>query len=116
MDTRSKHLIDFIVNIPDFQAATSIAEDIMTDEIYWADRLESKIFKAPRSGGPRETVISVDIVAPESIAIDWIGRKLYWADSSLGRIEVSNLDGSVRRILFWKNLVHITSIAIDLES
>jgi low density lipoprotein receptor-related protein 5/6 len=69
-----------------------------------------------RSGGPRITVIEVDLKSPESIAIDWIGRKLYWADSELRRIEVSNLDGTMRRVLFWTNFVQLSSIAIDLES
>ena len=69
-----------------------------------------------RSGGPRITVIGVDLKSPESIAIDWIGRKLYWADSELRRIEVSNLDGTMRRVLFWRNFVQLSSIAIDLES
>ena len=73
-------------------------------------------FHSNSRGGPRITVIGVDIYTPESIAIDWIGRKLYWADSAYKRIEVSNLDGTVRRVLFWTNIARITSIAIDLES
>ena len=116
LDTSDRHLIDFVVNVPGFNAATSVAVDLPTGDIYWADRLESKIFKVSKSSGARETIIDTDIVAPESIAIDWIGRKLYWADSVLERIEVCNLNGSLRRILFSKNLMHVTSIAIDLES
>ena len=59
MDTSNVHLIDFIVNIPNFHSATSIAVDILTDEIYWADKLESKIFKASRDGGTKQTIIGL---------------------------------------------------------
>ena len=57
MDTNDGHLIDLIVNVSNFHSASSIAVDVLTDDIYWADSLESKIFKASRSGGPKETVI-----------------------------------------------------------
>ena len=59
LDTSHIHLIDFIINIPNFDSATSIEVDILTDEIYWADSLESKIFKASRAGGTRETIIGL---------------------------------------------------------
>ena len=49
LDTSDQYLINFNVKLPMFQAASSVAVDIMTDEIYWADRVESKIFKASRS-------------------------------------------------------------------
>ena len=62
MDTSDIHLIDFIVNIPNFHSATSIAVDILTDEIYWADRLESKIFKTSRAEGLRETIIGLKYI------------------------------------------------------
>ena len=48
LDTSDQYLINFNVKMPMFEAATSVAVDIMTDEIYWADRVESKIFKAAR--------------------------------------------------------------------
>ena len=48
LDTSDEYLIDFMVKVPMFRGVTSVAVDIMTDEIYWADRAESKIFKASR--------------------------------------------------------------------
>ena len=48
LDTSDQYLINFNVKVPMFRAATSVAVDIVTDEIYWADQVESKIFKAVR--------------------------------------------------------------------
>ena len=48
LDTSNQYLINFNVKMPMFETATSVAVDIMTDKIYWADRVESKIFNAAR--------------------------------------------------------------------
>ena len=110
------YLADFVLPIFNSRAASSIAVDIQTDEIYWTDSLEAKIFKVPMSGGQRVEVVTTGLRKPESVVIDWIGRNMYWADSELGRIEVSTLDVSSRRILFSIELTHVTSVAIDLKS
>ena len=90
--------------------------DIKTNDIYWADKLLSRIFKAPLAGGEPVEVVNVSLISPESIAIDWIARNLYWLDSGTKRIEVSKLDGSSRLVLFSTGLELPNSIAIDLES
>lgn len=110
------YLADFVLPIFNFRAASSIAVDIQTDDIYWTDTLEAKIFKVPMSGGQRIEVVTTGLIEPVSVVIDWIGRNMYWADSELGRIEVSTLDVSSRRILFSTELTHVTSLAIDLKS
>ena len=89
--------------------------DIVTDDFYWADTLESKIFRLP-SGGEPEVFVSSGILKPESLAVDWIGRNLYWGDSELGRIEVVHLVKKVRSILVSRNLHHVNALAIDLKS
>lgn len=112
----TNYLTDFGLPISNFRAASSVAVDIQTDDIYWADSLEAKIFKVPMGGGQRIEVVTNGLKKPESLTIDWIGRNLYWVDSGLRRIEVANLEVTSRLVLFSASLTHVTSIAIDLKS
>lgn len=98
-----------------FRDASSVDVDILLDEVYWTEKIESKIFKAPLSGGPPQVVVGVDLVTPEAIIVDWIGRQLYWADSGTGFIEVSGLDGRSRRVLV-RDIAQVTSMAVDVLS
>ena len=97
-------------------ATTSIDVDLITKDIYWTNDLESKIYKAPMSGGPPVEVITLRLLAPRSIAVDWIGRNLYWVDGGTRKIEVAHLDGSSRRVLFSTNLISPNGIVVDLQS
>lgn len=98
-------------------AASSLDVDIVTDEVFWTDRLDAKIYKAPmNSDGAAVEVINTGLVAPESIAIDWIARNIYWVDSGTRRIEVATLNGTSRKVLFSTNVVLPTSVAVDLQS
>lgn len=108
--------VDVILPLNGLTAAASMDVDIKTNDIYWADKLLSRIFKAPLAGGEPVEVVNVSLISPESIAIDWIARNLYWLDSGTKRIEVSKLDGSSRLVLFSTGLELPNSIAIDLES
>ena len=112
-----RYIADTHLPIRSLRDATSVDIDIVTDEIYWTNRLEAKIYKAPMSGNqaPAE-VINVNLVTPESIAIDWISRNIYWVDSGTRRIEVASLNGTSRRVLFSTNVVLPTSIAVDLQT
>lgn len=99
-----------------FRAASSVDVDIVHNEIYWTEKLESKIFKAPLSGGqPPQAMVSLDLITPEAIAVDWIGRTMYWADSGTGFIEVSDLNVTTRRVLV-TGLVQVISLALDVVS
>lgn len=98
-----------------FREGATVAVDIVADHLYWTEKVESMIYRAPLSGGQPEAVISNDLVTPEAIAVDWIGRTMYWADSGTGYIEVSDLDGHNRRVLV-KGLVQAMSLAIDISS
>ena len=98
-----------------FRDGTSIAVDIATDQIYWTEKVESKIYRAPLSGGVPEAVISSGLVTPEAIVVDWIGRTMYWADSGTGYVEVSGLDGSGRRVLA-SGLEQVLALTLDLKS
>ena len=77
-----------------FRDGSAISVDIATDYIlYWTDKLESIIYRAPLEGkGAPEVSISTNLVTPEDVVVDWIGRMLYWADSGTGRIEVADLE------------------------
>ena len=102
--------------ISNFRVASSIDVDIVNDDIYWTDTLESKIFRAPLSGGKHQVVVSLDLISPQAIVIDWIGRKIYWADSGTGYIEVSDLDGGNRMILVKGGLAHVNALALDIQA
>ncbi len=123
-------LVDVSARLGNFRDASSVTVDIAHDQIYWTERLESKIFTAPLSslavggsggvvsvGGELhpQAVVSYDLVTPEAVVVDWIGRNLYWADSGTGTIEVLDLEGGARRVLV-KGLVQVTSLALDLVS
>lgn len=98
-------------------AASSLDVDIVTDEVFWTDRLDAKIYKAPmNSDGATVEIINTGLVSPESIAIDWIARNIYWVDSGTRRIEVATLNGTSRKVLFSTNVVLPTSVAVDLQS
>ncbi len=111
---------------PGVQDPSSVAVDIATNEVYWADRLRSKIFKANLAqslstglpgivtGEPRE-VVSLDLVTPEVIALDWISRLLFWVDSGTGSVEVLDLVSGTRRSLV-TGLAQVTALAVDVVS
>ena len=122
-------LADISAHFPNFLDVSSISVDILHDQVYWAERVESKIFSAPLSsfvsggtggldgptGAPPQVVVSNDIMSPEAVVVDWIGRMLYWADSGTGTIEVMNLENRARKILV-EDLMQVTSLALDLVS
>ena len=111
------YLADSVLSIPRLTAASSLDVDIVTDEVFWTDKLDSKIYKAPmNSNGAAVEVINTSLVSPESIAIDWIARNVYWVDSGTRRIEVATLNGTSRKVLFSTNVVFPMSIAVDLQS
>ena len=106
-----------------FTDVSSVAVDLTTSEVYWTERLESKIFKAPISENPEEInfvdnvteVVSLDLITPEVIVLDWIGRTIYWADSGTGFIEVMDIESGNRRVLV-KGIVQVLSLALDVLS
>ena len=110
------YLSNVVLPVSGVRAVISADVDIVTDDFYWADTLESKIFRLPSGGGEPEVFVSSGILKPESLAIDWIGRNLYWADSELGRIEVVQLVKKVRSVVVSRNLHHVNALAIDLKS
>ena len=112
-----RYIADTHLPISNLRDATSVDVDIVTDEIYWTNRLEAKIYKAPMRGNQAPVeVINVNLITPESIAIDWISRNIYWVDSGTRRVEVATLNGTSRRVLFSVNVVLPTSIAVDLQT
>ncbi len=104
-----------------------MAVDITTNEVYWTERLESKIFKAPLRGAnavdPVTEVVSLDLVTPEVLVLDWIGRAIYWVDSYIDgqgngldgapRIERVAMDGSNRTSIVTQDLAQPRAIVVD---
>ena len=107
---------DVHIPVRNFRTATSLDVDILYDEIYWTDQVDSKIYRASLSGGQPQAIVSLDLVTPEAIVVDWIGRVMYWSDSGTGFIEVGDLNGRAREVLVSEGLEQVTSLALDIQS
>ena len=106
----------FPLSIHNFKTASSADVDILHDEIYWTNKLEGKIFRAPLAGGYRHAVVWLDLMTPEAIVIDEIGQKMYWVDSGTSFIEVADLNGPNRKVLIEDGITQVTSLALDLQT
>ncbi|XP_058118481.1 low-density lipoprotein receptor-related protein 6 [Anopheles ziemanni] len=92
--------------------AIAIDYDPVENYVYWSDKEESAIKRAPANGGPAEEVVTAEIQNPDGLAIDWLARNLYWTDTGTDRIQVCRLNGSFRRVLIYDNLVEPRAIAL----
>ena len=103
--------------LPFSSRVISLDVDRENDTIYWIDSELKGIYRAPMSGGPRETIITKGLVRPVAVVVDWMGKNLYWADSGTERIEVSRLNGDYRKVLVEGGMVrHVTTMIVDLKS
>ncbi len=122
---------NFSTHVTFSRNVSSMNVDILSNQVYWTELSEPKIFTAPLSfffvgmegggaslGGVQsfQAVVFDDLISPMAVIVDWIGRTLYWADSGTGSIEVLDLEGGSRRVLVEEDLVHVTSLALDLVS
>ncbi|XP_052873130.1 low-density lipoprotein receptor-related protein 6 [Anopheles cruzii] len=93
--------------------AIAIDYDPVESFIYWSDKEESAIKRAPADGSaPAEEIVTAEIQDPDGLAVDWLARNLYWTDTGTDRIQVCRLDGSFRRVLIYDNLVEPRAIAL----
>ncbi|KAG8559732.1 hypothetical protein GDO81_017431 [Engystomops pustulosus] len=87
--------------------------DSVTDQIYWSDTTQDKIWSAYLNGTGRRIIFDSGVTVTESIAVDWIGRNLYWTDFILETIEVSKLDGTHRAVLLSENVTNPRGLVLD---
>ncbi|KAE8282858.1 Low-density lipoprotein receptor 1 [Larimichthys crocea] len=108
--------------------------NMATNEIYWSDISQKKIYRAQMDSAEdstqHSTVMDSDIDAPEGIAFDWIHGNLlnktpcyrvdphsnfiYWTDwGNPAKIEKAGLNGGDRTALVTDNIVWPNGITLD---
>ena len=76
----STNFLDYKLVIKQTANVASIDADISNGMIYWVNKHEKSIHRAPKDGNQPEQVIAKD-VSPISLSLDWIGQKLYWINT-----------------------------------
>jgi sugar lactone lactonase YvrE len=93
-------------------AARSIALDVDSGFMYWAEAQTATVHRAWLDGSHPETLISEGFTRPSSVAVDPAGGKLYILDSQANSIHRSNLDGSNVELLTTQ-VIGSSSLALD---
>ena len=73
-------------------AATSVALDLSSSELYFSDTSNEFIKRAPLTGSPEATLVNTDLRSPISIALDLVGNHLYWSNNKNNFLRIERMD------------------------
>uniref|UniRef100_A0A3Q2XRQ0 Low density lipoprotein receptor a n=1 Tax=Hippocampus comes TaxID=109280 RepID=A0A3Q2XRQ0_HIPCM len=108
---------EYVQVLPRLKKVVALDMNMATEEIYWSDISEKKIYRTQMDSAQDSThhtvMVSHDVDAPEGIAFDWIHRNLYWTDSIRRTVSVVTAEGERRKTLFSQGLSKPRAIVVD---